>query len=224
MKLLLLTDCTAPEAFFVSPLWVAEEKMDGVRLVIVKDEGGVYGVTRGGNIIALPDEIVALAMLSDYDFAIDGEMMRGARFVAFDIISIGGVEIGTGNSSRRELLEAMSPFELVRRVTGEQAKRDLWNETRCQKGEGIVFKHIAAVYHDGRSEWTQRLKHYETETFRVAAVSIARCSIEVEKDGVNYGGVPVGSLNNLPRVGDAVRVKYERVTESGKLLRAKVCK
>ena len=55
-------------------------------------------------------------------------------------------------------------------------------------------------------------------------MNIAKCSVEVSRHGKSYGGVPVQSLARLPKVGDKILVKYERVTEKNRLLRAVLAK
>lgn len=221
MNIQLLTDCESPEHLFVSPLWACEEKMDGDWRQITKDAQGVRGLTREGNPAALSAETVALAMLCPFDFIIEGEQMPGGRFVAFDIVALmGKVCADKENAARREILCQTWPGEVVKRVIGEQAKRDLCDEIRARGGEGIVFKRVDAPYRVGRTPFCQRYKNYETEVFTVGKVEIAKCSFEVLRDGVSFGKVPCASFNRLPKSGDTVRVKYERVTDKGKLLRA----
>ena len=224
MQVQLLTDCENPEPLFYSPLWAAEEKLDGDWRRVAKVGNEVYGFTREGNPAALSDETVALAMLSPFDFVIDGEQMPKGRFVAFDICSLVERTLPYENSTRREILCQVWSGEVVERVMGEEAKRDLCERVKAKGGEGIVFKSITSPYIEGRSPWAQRLKNYEQEVFEVSAVNIAKCSIEVSRHGKSYGGVPVQSLARLPKVGDKILVRYERVTEKGKLLRAVLSK
>ena len=184
----------------------------------------VYGFTREGNPVALSEETVALAMLSQFDFVIDGEQMPKGRFVAFDICGLMGAPVLSENSARRDMLCDVWKGEVVRRVIGEQAKRELCEQVKEMGGEGIVFKRVNAPYIEGRTPYCQRWKNYETEVFEVSAVNIAKCSVEVSRHGKSYGGVPVQSLARLPKVGDKILVKYERVTEKNRLLRAVLAK
>lgn len=224
MKLQLLTDCENPEPLFNSPLWAAEEKLDGDWRRVVKSGNEVTGFTREGNPVALSDETVALAMLSPFDFVIDGEAMPNGRFVAFDIYSLVERTLPYENSTRREILCQVWSGEVVRRVIGEQAKRELCEQVKEMGGEGIVFKRVDAPYIEGRTPYCQRWKNYQKEVFEVSAVNIAKCSVQVSRHGKSYGGVPVQSLARLPKVGDKILVRYDRVTEKGKLLRAVLAK
>lgn len=224
MKLQLLTDCENPEPLFESPLWAAEEKLDGDWRRVIKCGNEVYGLTREGNPVALSEEAIAIAMLSPFDFVIDGEQMPKGRFVAFDICGLFGSPVLSDNSARRDILCDIWKGEVVRRVIGEQSKRELCEQVKEMGGEGIVFKRVDAPYIEGRTPYCQRWKNYETEVFEVSAVNIAKCSVEVSRHGKSYGKVPVQSLSRLPKVGDKILVKYDRVTEKGKLLRAVLAK
>ena len=224
MNIQLLTDCENPEPLFHSPLWAAEEKLDGDWRRVIKVGNEVYGFTREGNPVALSEETVALAMLSQFDFVIDGEQMPKGRFVAFDICGLMGAPVLSENSARRDMLCDVWKGEVVRRVIGEQAKRELCEQVKEMGGEGIVFKRVDAPYIEGRTPYCQRWKNYQQEVFEVSAVNIAKCSVEVSRHGKSYGGVPVQSLARLPKVGDKILVRYDRVTEKGKLLRAVLAK
>ena len=224
MKLQLLTDCADPEPLFQSPLWCAETKLDGDWRRVIKSGNEVIGLTREGNRVALGCETVALAMLSPFDFVLDGEQMPAGRFVAFDIYSLVERALPYDNSTRREILCDVWSGEVVERVMGEEAKRDLCERVKASGGEGIVLKRVDAPYIEGRTPYCQRWKNYQQEVFEVSAVNIAKCSIEVSRHGVSFGGVPVQSLARLPKVGDKILVKYERVTEKGKLLMAILAK
>jgi len=224
MKLQLLTDCADPEPLFQSPLWCAETKLDGDWRRVIKSGNEVIGFTREGNRVALSEETVALAMLSPFDFVLDGEQMPAGRFLAFDIYGLMGSPVLSDNSARRDILCDVWKGEVVERVIGEEAKRELCERVKASGGEGIVLKRVDAPYMEGRTPYCQRWKNYQQEVFEVASVNIAKCSIEVSRHGVSFGGVPVQSLARLPKVGDKILVKYERVTEKGKLLRAVLAK
>jgi bifunctional non-homologous end joining protein LigD len=224
MNIQLLQDCADPEPLFHSPLWCAEVKLDGDWRRVIKGGNEVIGLTREGNRVAPGGETVALAMLSPFDFVLDGEQMSGGRFVAFDIFGLMGSPVISDNSARRDILRDVWKGEVVERVIGEEAKRELCERVKASGGEGIVFKRVDAPYIEGRTPYCQRWKNYETDVFEVSAVNIAKCSIEVSRHGVSFGGVPVQSLARLPKVGDKILVKYERVTEKNKLLRAVLAK
>jgi bifunctional non-homologous end joining protein LigD len=226
MNLQLLTDCEsaeAAEAHFISPLWCAEEKLDGDWRRIIKHGNTIVALTREGREVSASAETIALAMLCPHDFVLDGEQMPLGRFVAFDIFGLSGHPVNADNAARREILCSVWAGDVVTRAVGEQAKRDLCDAVKAAGGEGLVFKRVDAPYIEGRSQYCQRWKNYHIEAFDVMAVDIEKCSIEVASGGVSFGKVPC-SLNRLPRVGEMVLIKFECVTEKGKLLRGKLAK
>jgi bifunctional non-homologous end joining protein LigD len=217
----LVTDASKSdvERLITSPMWAAEWKHDGDRRLIVKHGSQVFGYTREGNEVALPAECVAVALLSSHDYTLDGEMMPGGMFHAFDVLRCDGEAIAGDNGARREILQSVSPFRLVRRAIGADAKRELLADVQAMDGEGVVFKRINSPYTVGRSGDWMRWKFYQSDEFTVGAVNIARCSFEVLKDGQSFGRVACG-INRLPKTGEKVRVRYDRITAKGKLLRA----
>lgn len=217
----LVCDAENPEALFFDDEFRAEEKLDGDRRIIVRHKEEIRAFTRNGNCVIVPEVCVALAMLADCEwFCVDGEMMPGGRFVAFRVISLNGAYVGDEESA--VWLRNECPFDVVRSAIGEVQKRALAECVRGEGGEGLVFKRRFMPYREGERhlDW-QRHKNYETDAFLVESVDIARCSIAVSLNGVDCGRVAC-SLNRLPRVGEQVRVRYDRVTEGGKLLRARL--
>ena len=75
MKPQLLTDCQHPETLFRDGAFAAEEKLDGDRRLVVKRGNVITATTRNGNVVPLSETALALAMLSDADWLIDGEAM-----------------------------------------------------------------------------------------------------------------------------------------------------
>ena len=61
MKPQLLLDCQDPETLFRDSAFVAEEKLDGDRRLIVKRGNAVTGYTRTGNSAPLSETMLALA-------------------------------------------------------------------------------------------------------------------------------------------------------------------
>ena len=225
MEIQLLQDTQDPEPFFVNPIWCCSEKLDGDWRRVQKLNGEVIGTTREGNAVALSAEVVALALLSDHDFIIEGECMKGGSVVAFDITSLNGISlVDKCQSARFEILQSVWSGNVVARAIGESEKRALFDRVWASNGEGIVFARVDAPYTIGRSPYALRFKRYQQEVFEVSAVNIAKCSVEVSRHGKSYGGVPVQSLARLPKVGDKILVRYDRVTEKGKLLRAVLAK
>jgi ATP-dependent DNA ligase len=253
MKPMLLTDCTDLEALLRDDEWIMEEKLDGDRAIVEKRVNVVTVTSREGNPIKPSESIVSLAMLSDEDFILDGELMPGGEFVAFDCIASSasfGEAIAQGTAFentlhlprlilnekhatrctdvalwvRKCILRYTSPFRIIRTGLSQLDIVGLFHSIKRDGGEGVVFKHAQSGYHEGtRSNDWQRFKFYETEDFTVGQVDIAKCSFEAIRDGRSWGYVPA-SLNTLPSPGDTVRIRFDKYTENGKLLRARLAK
>lgn len=198
----LCVDCENPEELFRSNEWAAEEKLDGDRRKVVKCGGVVTAYTRAGNIAHQHPADAELFSAHNGDFVIDGEQFAG-RFHLF------AVESG----------EAPEGIARVARAEGEIAKRALAAAVSASGGEGIVFKRIGAGYSAGRNDDWQRLKNYETDTFVVTGHPTFG-SIEIERNGVSWGRCPVPVMKQPP-IGARVRIRYDRATANGRLLRAK---
>ncbi len=210
----LCEDCLDPEPLLASPEWAMEEKLDGHRRMMVKRGEVVKAFTRGGHEVAVPDGDMALAMLFDGGFDIDGEFI-GGEFIAFD------VPYKSLNEQRRMFLDLFCPFPLVSRAVTEADKRALFNHVKLNGGEGVVFKRISAPYCAARCDDWQRFKFYHTDDFTVEHVDIAKCSFAISDNGEPRGRVAT-SLKRLPREGDIVRVRYDGISADGKLIRPKL--
>lgn len=221
---MLLTDCTDLEALLRDDEWIMEEKLDGDRAIVEKRGNAVTVTSREGNPIKPSESIVSLAMLCDFDFVADGELMPGGEFYCFDIIEEDGQKLDECSLMVRLASAESKPFKQPRFAIGNVEKIALLAEIELQGGEGVVFKRSGSTYIQGaRSKDWQRFKFYETEDFTVGQVNIAKCSFEAIRDGKSWGYVPA-SLNTLPSPGDTVRIRFDRYTANGKLLRARLAK
>jgi bifunctional non-homologous end joining protein LigD len=208
MKPMLLTDCQDPHALIASPDWYMQEKLDGDRMMLRKAGNVVQAWTRNGE-RGVPSTVLALAMLSDADWLLDGELMPGNEFVVFN--SVGYMPD-----------HSQIPFKHARVASTYAEKVELFNAVQQEGGEGVVFKRVGGDYaHGCRSTDWQRWKFYESDDFTVGEVDLSKSSFEVLKDGKCYGRVACG-MNRLPIKGETVRIRYDRITEKGKLLRAKL--
>lgn len=202
---MLLTDCQDPAELLRSDDWYMEEKLDGDRAVLEKRGDVIRGFTRHGNEMKLSDHCIAVGMLSDGDFDIDGEMMPGGFFVHW--------------TARGE-----HHFPQVRRAHGREDKTALFNAIHREKLEGVVFKRNIHGYREGaRTEDWQRWKFILSDNFLVTGIDLAKCSAELSLNGSPCGRVAC-SMSTLPKVGDTIRVRYDRLTAAGKLLRPRLAK
>ena len=217
MKFALLDETNDAEKYLSDDAYVCEEKHDGMRLQIVKTGAVVSAWTRNGIEWELPAEVRAVALASQYDFHVDGELM-GDWFVAFDVLKFDGADVTAGEFVGRRGLLAFLPFVAVVSADTEQAKRFEFNKVMAARGEGVVFKRKDAAYTEGRS-YGVKFKFYKTETFRVASIDISKGSCELERGGKSHGRCAFPFSGEWPKVGDLCEVRYDALTKAGKLLR-----
>ena len=139
IKVALLEDTNSPLEFVASDEWVAQEKLNGERMVVMVKEGQVSAYNRQGEPKELPAVVEAVALTSPVDFILDGEWVDGG-FVAFDALSISGVDLTSlPQVSRFAALQTISPFLTVRQATTQAEKVEMLETIRVEKGEGVVL-------------------------------------------------------------------------------------
>jgi DNA ligase D-like protein (predicted ligase) len=171
---------------FNRPGWVFEEKYDGFRILAYKEGNNVVLISR--NAIDRTDRYPAiaaeLAKLAPQTLALDGEIVvfdskKVSRFqllqqskgrpqyVLFDCLYENGKDLRNESLSvRREALERAvkpsPPLLLAERVAPDGLKA--FQLAMKRKLEGVIGKHVASPYREGRStEWLKVKVHQEDE-------------------------------------------------------------
>ena len=153
------------DRFLGDDTMVAQQKLDGIRVLVTVGAEGLVATNRDGKITQLASAN-ALAGLSylPHDTIIDGEIL-GDSYWLFDVLQLAGDDVTTlGYLERWELLEnelepALSGDVRVLPVAaGKQAKRALHDKLRKASAEGIVFKHREAPYASGRVTTQRKYK------------------------------------------------------------------
>ncbi len=180
-QLLTAIDSSRIDALLRDPRWVVEQKYDGDRCTMVvarKPEGGfdIYGSNRLSLRVALPPATIA-SMEYHEPFVLDGELMGGGRFFAFDLLEQG--DGGPGSpadlrpfpfkarfEARNRMITALarpdSKVEAVFTAQAESEKRALLRKVTRLNAEGVVFKQGSAPYEAGRSETQLKYKLWES--------------------------------------------------------------
>jgi len=172
-----------------SPLWVAEEKYDGERLMFQYKNKKVSPLSRRGNQKKLWWlESVQLP----FDIILDGEVYReGAtstdvvhllatqeqdlNYAIFDILEIGEIDLKILPYAFRRLILATVWHEFFREnsrivlSTRRKDKEQFYQEVVSKGGEGVVLKDIRSSYEESRSSSWLKLK--KEETFDVVITS-----------------------------------------------------
>jgi bifunctional non-homologous end joining protein LigD len=211
------------EKLIADPAWLAQEKLDGKRILIRRVGDNITGINRQGLLIGLPRSVVECALkLGSMEWLIDGECI-GDTFIAFDLLEQTSVDLRT--QPYRKRLDALycmpvigkyqEIIQFIRTATKTADKRAMLVELRRQNREGIVFKRIAASYTPGRpaSGGDQlKLKFTATASCIVARTNGGKRSVALELlDGqrrVGVGNVTIPAKQAIPAAGQIVEVRY----------------
>lgn len=148
---------------------VAQQKLDGIRVLVTVTSGGMVATNRDGKVTQLASE-AALAGLSyvPEGTVLDGEIVGDAYWL-FDVLQLAGDDVSTrGYAERWELLDTEIEPALTDEVRvlpvaiGKKAKRGLHDKLRTASAEGIVFKHRDAGYTAGRGSTQRKYKFVKT--------------------------------------------------------------
>ena len=205
IRIALLEETNSPLEFIAGDEWVAQEKLNGERMVVMVKDGQVSAYNRQGEPKELPAVVEAVALTSPVEFVIDGEWVNGG-FVALDLTSLPQV-------SRFAALRTISPFVTVRQATTQAEKVEMLETIRVEKGEGVVFKSLLGTYLSGRSAAGVKFKFWKSGSFMVEAINIAKGTASLGQ----FGNCAFPFAGTWPKVGEIIEVRYLLITKHGKL-------
>jgi len=214
----LLNAITENEALFLlsEDNWVAQEKFDGVRLILSSKGQSVVGYNRKGKPTYVPEELAA--SIAGTNCVLDGELV-GNTYYAFDCIDFDGLEALEFPLLARQsaLLDlTLGPaIEVVKCAISPSDKLALWHRLHAAKAEGIVFKRHNAKYTSGRpASGGNYLKHkfYKTASCLVTTINHQR-SVGLSLIGggakvISVGNVTIPPNYEVPKLDDIVEVRY----------------
>lgn len=201
------------------PAWCLQEKMDGRRLMLRKSGDSVEAINKLGLVVGVCQPVVQAALELSGDFIIDGEIV-GERFHAFDVISVGGNELGAkAYRARYAALAALvadgGPSIIAVGVWSTAAdKAEQLAALKARGAEGVVFKLWDSTYKAGRpnSGGPQlKFKFVATLSAVVTAVNAQRSvgvSLLGDDGWVSVGNVTIPANHDVPAVGAVVEVRY----------------
>jgi bifunctional non-homologous end joining protein LigD len=206
--------------FIEDPAFWMQEKWDGRRLLIRKQDDVITGINRLGLAVALPQTLHNDAKACPLDFIIDGEAV-GDKLTAFDVLLIGDEEIGGLRYAERHLrlMNLLASFQrsaitMVETHYTAGQKREVFDRLKFDNAEGVVFKHIDAPYIAGRpSTGGSQLKYKfcETASFVVGKVNAKRSVSLMLLAGRNLtaaGNVTIPPNHEIPKAGQIVECRY----------------
>lgn len=204
-----------------------QEKRDGHRCLIVKQDGKLTRFTRTGKVAELPAGIYGELVALPFDsFILDGEI-EGDWFIVFDALDLDGDMRERPYSERFRLLSQLAAqlkqfLHYVYPVATWEAEGE--KATACvelftARAEGIVFKDITAPYAPGRAHHF-KFKFVKTLSAKVLRHTVGKESVAVGvlRDGKWLDVANISTHGHkLPDVGTIVEVRYLYATAGNRL-------
>lgn len=214
--------------------WVAQQKLDGDRLLVHVLDGKVTALNRHGVPRSNPVPAVVLRQFEVFpdEWVFDGELLTTGELWLFDLPFAAGLVVPEQPYGlRAAVLERMftcgvwepaACIRLLPTARSAAAKRTLVCQLQERGAEGLVFRHRDGLYRQGRrSELALKAKFVHTVDVvvdRVRPEGRDNCTFRLFRDGVL---VPAGScsLVGRPRVrsGDVIEVRYLYASDEGLL-------
>jgi len=208
--------------YFENDNFCMQEKKDGKRLLLQKQNGVVTAINRKGLFVGLSEPVSqASAAISAETFVLDGEIV-GDVFWVFDVLEYSNKNLRAETyRARYAILKTLvSPtahegLQLVATSFTISAKLGEFNKLKKQGVEGVVFKRLDAPYKPGRpSSGGDQLKFKFTNTCtcQVSGHVEGKRSVYVQmldgKKPVEVGKVTILPNFDIPKVGALVEVRY----------------
>jgi ATP-dependent DNA ligase len=202
--------------------WWAQQKLDGVRLMIHCDEGKIIPVNRNGTVVGLPRSLQEpFSTFTSGYFVFDGEFVDGT-FWLFDL-PLAGQAVRTEHPYEHRLSvleqfhERWDPGDSVKLVPTARTtteKLALQALLRGRHAEGMILKNVNGKYVSGqRSSDSLKFKFWES-----CEVIITEIGREGKDNAVmtmidpDVGPVEVGTVSTIGKgfvgVGMVAEVKY----------------
>ncbi|HEY1814236.1 MAG TPA: WGR domain-containing protein [Kofleriaceae bacterium] len=151
--------------FLADNAMVAQQKLDGVRvLVTVGDDGELVPTNRDGQVTELAGRALEGLAYLPKGTIVDGEVLGDAYWL-FDVLQLAGDDVrARGYLERWELLDGeLEPAltgaaRILPVAQGAKAKQKLHDSLRAARAEGIVFKQRDAPYAGGRGTTQRKYK------------------------------------------------------------------
>lgn len=202
--------------------WIAQQKLDGVRLMIHCDDGNIVPVNRSGAVTDLPAGLKdPFYMFMSGEFVFDGEFVDGT-FWLFDM-PVAGQAVAPYNPYEHrlavltEFYQRWAPGDSVKLVPTAYTVEDkaaFESLLRRRKAEGMILKELSGKYLSGqRSSQCLKLKFWEscevivTDVGREGKENAAMTMIDPDK-----GPIEVGTVSTIGKgyvgIGMVLEVKY----------------
>jgi bifunctional non-homologous end joining protein LigD len=207
------------DAFLGDDAMLAQQKLDGMRVLAHVNEGEVIVTNRDGQRTTKVDlrPFEGLAYLP-HGTVVDGELMDDGYWL-FDVLELAGDDVrGRGYLERWELLDGELEPALTGDVRvlpvahGKKQKRALAQKLREAGAEGLVFKQRDAPYTAGRGTTQRKLKFVKSADVVIVenAGNAYRMVVYDGKSQFDCGKVFAGTTNASRKLLDAALGRGER--------------
>ena len=211
------------------PRWAMQEKKDGRRLLLRKEDGVITGINKLGLTVGVPETVVRTASDLSGDYVMDGESI-GDYLHAFDLLFLNGRDLRGETYNRRytallNLLAGGLPkhIKALSCWVDPMDKASWLRDFKEEKAEGVVFKLLDAPYTAGRpNSGGPQLKHKFVATLS-AVVAKVNAQRSVGLSLLNHEGwQPVGNVtipanHRVPAVGAVIEVRFLYAYRDGSL-------
>lgn len=207
--------------------FVAQEKQDGERRLVKKNNSTTFGINKKGVKVALPKKI-ASNVKKIPTLTVDGEEV-GEHLFVFDCLNYNGQDLKElPYLERLKIMDSLS-FEgknisVVYTAYTTKEKKALYEKLKEENKEGIVFKRKDSSYQAGRPNSggvALKYKFYKTTTAKVSSHTEGKRSVALEmienSQVVPVGKVTIPANKKIPKVGTFVEVRYLYAYEGGSL-------
>jgi len=214
--------------------WCLQEKIDGVRQIIVRLGDDVLAVNRKGFFVPVSSRIataiLAISPFGAVNFVLDGEAV-GDVYVPFDVLAFGRDLRMAITKTRLGILDTLFAFPVpdeIRRVRAAYTREDkqcLYDDLKAKGAEGVIFKRLDADYLPGRPASggsILKFKFQANATCLVAGINAKRSvRIALRQAGifspVSIGNVTIPPNHAMPKVGELVEIRYLHAFPGGSL-------
>ena len=228
-QLLNAIDETETARLVSDPRWAMQEKKDGRRLLLRKEDGVITGVNKLGLTVGVPETVVRTAKDLHGDYVMDGESI-GDYLHAFDLLFLNGRDLRGESYNRRytallNLLAGGLPKH-IKAVTcwvDPMDKASWLRSFKEDKAEGVVFKRLDAPYTAGRpNSGGPQFKHKFVATLSAVVAKInAQRSVGLRllnhEGWQSVGNVTIPANHKVPAVGAVVDVRFLYAYRDGSL-------
>jgi bifunctional non-homologous end joining protein LigD len=199
--------------------YIAQPKIDGMRVIVEILDGVVKGYNRSGIEINIKPSLVDEFIKLRQNLVLDGELVKSTYYVfdiLYDVVDLRSVALIERVKILRKKFNEIkfSNINVVDFSEGFEDKLTLFTKLRSENAEGIVFKNKESLYEAGRpSSLGNQLKFKFITSASVIVTGLndkRSVSIGVMDRGkiIQVGNVKIPTNAAMPQVNEIIEVQY----------------